>query len=144
MDIPIKRFDPDYPLPFPQPGAAAFDMVCRETVKIPPGTLKAVRQNFALKIPEGYVLFIFSRSSTPIKKGLMLANSVGVIDPFYCGDNDEVMTFFYNFSDKPVTVSAGDRIAQCMLMRTEPVTWREVESMQSDGHGGYRYLDAIG
>jgi dUTP pyrophosphatase len=144
MDIPIKRFDPDYPLPAQsESGAACFDLFCRETVTIPPRQLKAVRQNFALKVPEGYALLLFSRSSTPIKKGLMLANGVGVVDAFYHGDDDEVMTFFLNITDDPVTVEAGERIAQGMIMKTEPVTWREVESMESDGHGGYRYLDHI-
>lgn len=144
MDIPIKRFDPEYPLPkYSEPGAACFDLFCRETVTIKPHKLGAVRQNFALQIPSGHALLIFSRSSTPIKKGLMLANGVGVIDEFYHGDDDEVMTFFLNVTDEPVTIGAGERIAQGMIIKTESVNWREVASMDAGGHGGYRYLDHL-
>lgn len=114
-------------------------MFCRETVTISPHTIKAVPQNFALKIPEGYALLIFSRSSTALRKGLMLSNSVGVVDPFYCGDKDENLAFLYNFTDEPVTVEAGDRIVQGMIIRTEPVTWDEVETMNDEGHGGYHH-----
>lgn len=74
-----------------------------------------------------------------MKKGLMLANSVGVIDPFYCGDNDENLAFFMNFTDSPVTVEAGEKIVQGMIIKTEPVEWREVESFNELGHGGYRH-----
>lgn len=143
MNIPIKRFDSSFPLPAGTSGAACFDLTCRETVTIQPKEIKAVPQNIALKVPEGHALLLFSRSSTPLRKGLMMANSVGVVDPFYCGDNDENLAFLYNFSDKAVVVEAGDRIVQGMIIKTEPVEWVEVESMQSDGHGGYQHMDNL-
>lgn len=139
MQIPIKRFEKTIPLPSYEKGAACFDLICRETVVIPPHQIKSVSQNIALQIPEGYALLLFSRSSTPMKKGLMLANSVGVIDPFYCGDNDENLAFFMNFTDSPVTVEVGEKIVQGMIIKTEPVEWREVESFNEQGHGGYHH-----
>lgn len=143
MNIPIKRFNKDIPLPAADPGAACFDLFCREDVTIPPHTIKAVPQNIALKVPDGHALLLFSRSSTPLRKGLMMANSVGVVDPFYCGDNDENLAFLYNFTDQPVTVEAGDRIVQGMIIKTESITWQEVESMNDDGHGGYQHMDNL-
>lgn len=143
MHIPVKRFDISFPLPTGTAGAACFDLFCRETVTIQPKEIKAVPQNIALKVPDGHVLLLFSRSSTPLRKGLMMANSVGVVDPFYCGDNDENLAFLYNFTDKAVTVEAGDRIVQGMIVKTEPVEWDEVASMQSDGHGGYQHMDEL-
>jgi dUTP pyrophosphatase len=140
MQIPVKRFESTIPLPNYEKGAACFDLICREMVVIPPHQIKSVAQNIALQIPDGYALLLFSRSSTPMKKGLMLANSVGVIDPFYRGDNDENLAFFLNFTDSPVTVEAGEKIVQGMIIKTEPVEWREVESFNDDGHGGYRHL----
>ena len=139
MQIPIKRFEKTIPLPSYEKGAACFDLICRETVVIPPRQIKSVPQNIALQIPDGYALLVFSRSSTPMKKGLMLANSVGVIDPFYCGDNDENLAFFMNFTDSPVTVEAGEKIVQGMIIKTEPVEWQEVESFNELGHGGYQH-----
>jgi len=141
MEIPIKRFDKSFPLPSGTKGAACFDLFCSETVTIPPQELRPIAQNIAVRIPDGYVLLVFSRSSTALRKGLMLSNSVGVIDPFYDGDNDEIMAFMFNFTDQPVTVEAGDRIVQGMVLRTEPVTWQEVGSMDSEGHGGYQHAE---
>jgi dUTP pyrophosphatase len=143
MHITIKRFDKDFPLPSPNDGAACFDLICRETVTIPPHQIKAIRQNVAIKVPDGYALLLFSRSSTPLRKGLMLANGVGVVDPFYCGDDDENLAFFLNVTDEPVTVEAGDKVVQGMIVKTEPVTWREVDSMQNAGHGGYQHSDEL-
>lgn len=143
MDIPIKRFDSTFPLPAPTEGAACFDLICRETVTVPPHAIKPIAQNIALRVPEGHALLLFSRSSTPLRKGLMLANSVAVIDPFYDGDNDEILAFVLNITEKPVTVEAGDKIIQGMIMKTEPVTWQEVASMQSEGHQGYQHLDEL-
>lgn len=143
MHIPVKRFDTSLPLPTGTAGAACFDLFCRETVTIQPKEIKAVPQNIALKVPDGHVLLLFSRSSTPLRKGLMMANSVGVVDPFYCGDNDENLAFLYNFTDNAVTVEAGDRIVQGMIIKTQPVEWDEVASMQSDGHGGYQHMDEL-
>lgn len=139
VDIPIKRFDKNLPLPSGTKGAACFDLRCSESVSIPPHEIRPIRQNIAVRIPDGFVLLLFSRSSTPLRTGLMPANNVGIIDPFYDGDNDEIMAFMLNFTDKPVTVDAGDRIIQGMILKTEPVTWHEVDSMDSEGHGGYNH-----
>jgi dUTP pyrophosphatase len=143
MDIPIKRFDKNFPLPKATDGAACFDFICRETVTIEPHMIKSIAQNVAYKIPEGYAMLMFARSSTALRKGLMLSNSVGVIDPFYSGDKDENLAFLLNITDKAVTVEAGDRIVQGMLIKTEPVHWQEVDAMNEKGHGGYNHVDEI-
>ena len=143
MNIDIKRFDKNHPLPTPTEGAACFDMFCRETVTIPPHEIKAIAQNFALKVPDGHALLLFTRSSTALRKGLMLANSVGVIDPFYKGDDDENLAFLLNFTDKPVTVEAGDRVVQGMIIKVQEAVWNEVESLNDAGHGGYNHLEHL-
>jgi len=61
------------------------------------------------------VLELYNRSSNPKKLGLVLANSVGVIDADYYGnpDNDgEMMFAYYNFSPWDVTIKVGDKIGQ--------------------------------
>jgi dUTP pyrophosphatase len=143
MNIKIKRFDKSFPLPSGDDGAVCFDLVCRETVTIPPHEIKSIRQNVALKVPHGYALLLFSRSSTPLRKGLMLANGVGVVDPFYCGDEDENLAFFLNVTNKPVTVEAGDRVVQGMIVKSEPIKWDEVDNMNDTGHGGYQHSDEL-
>lgn len=64
---------------------------------------------------EDEVLEIYNRSSNPSKLGLILANSVGVIDADYfeCEQNDgEIMFAYYNFKPWDVTIKAGDKIGQ--------------------------------
>ncbi len=66
------------------------------------------------------VLFLYNRSSNPIKKGLVLANSVGVIDSDYYSnpDNDgHIMVAFYNFYPFDIKISKGDKIAQGVFQK---------------------------
>lgn len=61
------------------------------------------------------VLKLYNRSSNPFKKGLILANGVGIIDSDYYGnpDNDgEIMFAFYNFLPWDITIEAGEKIGQ--------------------------------
>ena len=112
MNIKIKRFDKELPLPKRQTeGAAAFDLTARETVTIEPGKVGYVPLNIAVETPPGYFLMIAARSSTH-KKGIMKPNGIGIIDPDYSGNEDEVKSVYYNFTDQPVTVEKGERIAQ--------------------------------
>ena len=64
---------------------------------------------------EDEVLYIYNRSSNPFKKGLVLANSVGIIDSDYYGnpDNDgHIMFAFYNVFDEDITIKKGEAIGQ--------------------------------
>ena len=64
---------------------------------------------------EDEVLYIYNRSSNPLKKGLVMANSVGIIDSDYYGnpDNDgHIMFAFYNFMPFSIKISKGDKIGQ--------------------------------
>ena len=66
------------------------------------------------------VLFLYNRSSNPKKKGLILANSVGVIDKDYYGnpDNDgHIMFAFYNIKDEDITIKKGEAIGQGVFQR---------------------------
>ena len=139
MDIKVKRFDKALPLPkYEREGAACFDLTCRENLTISPKEIKLVPLNIAVKIPEGYSLLIFVRSSTPMLKGLMMANSIGIVDPFYCGDRDEVLAEFLNFTDQPAEIHQGDLLAQGMVIKHEFISWNEVEEMEEEGVGGYK------
>jgi dUTPase len=150
MQVRIKRFDKDLPLPSgeefehgtdqPQDRsmAAAFDFFCRENVIIPPRAIKLVGVNNAIAVPCNYFLLLSIRSSTSWKKGLLLANGIGIIDPFYSGNKDEIKIQLFNITDKPVEVKKGEALAQGIIIKCESVEWIEVASMDSDGHGGYQ------
>lgn len=149
MHVQIKRFDKSLPLPtgeefehhasrpHDRSMVAAFDFFCRETAVIPPREIRLVPTNNAIAVPRGYFLLLCARSSTSWKKGLMLANGVGIIDPFYCGNTDEIGILLLNITDQPVTVQKAEVLAQGLIMCYQPVVWQEVDSLGTPGHGGY-------
>jgi dUTP pyrophosphatase len=137
MKVRIKRFDTELPLPeYKTSGAAAFDLTAREEVIIQPHAISYVPLNVAIETPEGYFLLIAARSGTH-KRGLMLSNGIGIIDPDYAGDNDEVVAAYFNFTDAPVTVVRGERIAQGTFVKIERGVWHEESAMPNKDRGGF-------
>ena len=135
--VKIKRFDKDISLPeFKTEGAAAFDLGARESVEIPPKEFKYVPLNVAVETPPGYFLLLVARSSTH-KKGIWMANGIGIGDPDFSGDEDEYKAVYYNFTDKPVMIEKGERIAQGLIVKREAIEWQEVESMENKTRGGW-------
>jgi len=88
-------------------------------------------------VPNGYFLGIFARSSTPLKRGLMVANGVGVVDSDYCGPADEVKVQVINVTDASVLVKRGDRIAQGIVLPAPRVAWQEVDEVEQPTRGGF-------
>lgn len=137
MKIKIKRFDKDLPLPkYHTDGAAAFDLAAREGVAIEPGKIGYIPVNIALEVPEGHFLLVAARSSTH-KKGLIMANGIGIVDPDFRGDGDEIKVVYYNFTDKPVVVEKGERIAQATFVNISRPEWEEVDKLDSKTRGGF-------
>ncbi len=137
MKVRIKRFDTELPLPeYKTSGAAAFDLTAREEVTIAPHVIGYVPLNVAIETPEGYFLLIAARSGTH-KRGLMLSNGIGIIDPDYSGDNDEVIAAYFNFTETPVIVERGERIAQGTFIKIERGIWQEEKSMPNKNRGGF-------
>lgn len=135
--VKIKRFDKDIPLPeFKTRGAAAFDFCAREKTEIPPKELRYVPLNVAIETPPGCFLLVVARGSTH-KKGLLMANGIGIGDPDFCGDEDEYQAVYYNFSDKPVLIEKGERIAQGIIVKREQINWQEVDKMENKTRGAW-------
>ena len=66
------------------------------------------------------VLILANRSSNPGKKGLILANSIGVVDKDYYGnpDNDgHIMFAFYNIKNEDIEIKKGDCIGQAIFQK---------------------------
>ena len=92
-------------------------------------------------VPAGHFLGIFARSSTPLKRGLMVANGVGIVDADYCGPKDEIKVQVLNFTTTPVTVKKGDRIAQGVILPSVRVEWQEVADAPGVTRGGFGSTD---
>ena len=118
-------------------GAAGFDLAAAHDVRVAPGQIALVRTGLVIEVPTGHFLGIFARSSTPLKRGLMIANGVGVIDPDYSGPNDEVMVQVLNFTAADVVLTRGDRLAQAVVLPAPRVTWEEVSEIRQTTRGGF-------
>ena len=139
MRLKIKRLDPTVPLPsYGTEESAGFDLAAAHDLAVPPHTIALVRTGLVIEVPSGHFLAIFARSSTPLKRGLMVANGVGVVDPDYCGPSDEIMIQLLNVSDGDVTVKRGDRLAQGVVLACPRVTWQEAAAdLREVARGGF-------
>jgi dUTP pyrophosphatase len=134
----IKRIDKSLPLPsYKTKGSVGFDIFAREETEVPPKEISLVPGNVIVEVPEGYMLMVASRSSTPKKKGLTPPHGLGIIDHDYCGDQDEIKIQVYNFTDKSVIVEKGERIAQGVFIKIDKLEWEEVDSMNLKSRGGF-------
>ncbi len=137
MKIKIKRIDKKLDLPKTHTDrAAAFDLYVREETTIPARGIEYVPLNNVIGIPDGYFLLLAARSSLH-KRGLMPANGIGIIDPDFTGDNDELKAVLYNFTDQPVTVEKGDRLMQAAFVKVNDWSWEEVDSMPHKNRGAF-------
>lgn len=91
---------------------------------------------FALELPSGYEAHLVPRSSTFKNYGILLTNSMGVIDNSYCGDSDEWGAMFYAIREGVVV--KGDRIGQFRVVENMPkIVFEEVEHLGNTNRGGY-------
>ena len=139
LPVRIRRLDPAVALPdYQTPGAAGFDLAAAADVEIPPGSVALVPTGLVIQVPEGHFLGIFARSSTPLKRGLMVANGVGVVDEDYCGPADEVKIQLLNFTQTAVHVRRGDRLAQGLFIPVSRAAWQETgDDLRRGSRGGF-------
>ncbi len=89
-------------------------------------------------MPSDEVLYIYNRSSNPMKKGMVLANSVGVIDSDYFEnpDNDgHIMFAFYNFYPFDITIKKGEKIGQGIFQKYLIADNDDAEGERLGGYG---------
>ena len=95
--------------------SAGYDIEAAEDCIVPafkPGQKPTlVRTGLKAYMASDEVLILANRSSNPGKKGLILANSIGVVDSDYYGnpDNDgHIMFAFYNIKDTDTEIKKGE------------------------------------
>ena len=96
-------------------GSAGYDFSVLKDTDILPHETKLISTGVKACMNEGEVLKLYARSSLAKKKGLFIANHVGIIDSDYFENDDNdghIMINVYNFTDKTVKVLKGERIAQ--------------------------------
>lgn len=137
VHVKIYRRDPRAVMPtYRTAGAAAFDLSSIDTITIAPGDTVRVSTGLVVMVPDGYFLGVFARSSTATR-GLALGNGVGVIDSDYCGPDDELRVLVRNFQPQPMTIAAGERIAQAIVLPCPRAALVEVSRPIAPNRGGF-------
>ncbi len=113
-----------------------MDLVAAVDVVIAPGSRELVPTGLKVAVPSGYELQLRPRSGLALRHGITLPNTPATIDADYRG---ELQVILINLGGEPFTVHRGDRIAQMLVQRVEPVSFREVDELpESDrGAGGF-------
>lgn len=137
MKVRIRRIDASLPLPqYHSDGAAALDCSVRVTTTIEARQIGYVPLNIALKPPKDHFVLLVARSSLH-KKGIHLANGVGIMDEDFSGNNDEYKAVVHNFTDQSVTIERGDRIVQIAFLPYTKIEWEEVDDLGVPDRGGF-------
>jgi dUTP pyrophosphatase len=122
---------------YAHPGDAGADLMASEDVVLGPGERATVGTGVAIALPRGYVAFVVPRSGLAAKHGITIVNSPGTVDAGYRG---EIRVILLNTDrTEEYRVSAGDRIAQLVVLPIPPVRFVPVDSLPGSarGEGGF-------
>ncbi|MCV2232901.1 dUTP diphosphatase [Paracholeplasma manati] len=100
--------------------SAGYDLAAVESIEINPGDIQKVPTGLKVAMNDGEVLLVFPRSSLGLKKQLMMANNVGVIDQDYYnspGNEGHIMIPIYNFGQTTQVIEKGERVAQGIFVQ---------------------------
>ena len=112
-----------------------IDLRCAEDVTMKAGEYRMIPLGVCMELPHGYEALVAPRSSTFKKYGVLLANSIGVIDESYKGDNDEWNFLAYAVRD--TTIQKNERICQFRIIEHQPlIMLKEVEVLGNSDRGG--------
>jgi dUTP pyrophosphatase len=115
-------------------GAAGADLRAHATVTLAPGEIVLVPTGIAVALPPGHVGLVWPRSGLAVRHGL--DTLAGVIDADYRG---EVKVALVNHGSEPVTLEAGERIAQLLVQPVTRVTFARATNLDDTprGDGGF-------
>ena len=134
--VPTATIKIDKLWSYPERHGAMFDLAASEDVELQKGETKVIPLGIRVKLPEGYFGLVVPRSSTCLRYGIMMANSVGIIEPDYCGPND--VWGFVAYAVRDTKIPKGMRIAQFMPVRMfGDLDFDVVDEMPYPDRGGY-------
>ena len=100
--------------------SAGYDISSPITVTIEPHSSVLIWSNIKAYMADNEVLQLYVRSSVGIKKGLMLKNTVGIVDSDYYsneGNDGNIGLNLRNMTDEAVVIEKGERICQCVFQK---------------------------
>ena len=137
MRMRVKKLHPDAVLPHYAHGPqedAGMDLRSVEHVVLAPGVAQGIPTGIAIELPGGYEAQVRPRSGMALKHSITV--NFGTIDPGYRG---EIRVVMFNLSGADYVIEKGDRIAQLVVARYEPVEWEEGDALGDSqrGEGGF-------
>ena len=112
-----------------------IDLRAAEDISMDGGQFKLIPLGVAMELPEGYEALVAPRSSTFKKLGILMANSLGIIDESYKGDGDE--WHFPAYAVKDTYIHKNERICQFRIIQHQPLIHLiEVDHLGNDDRGG--------
>lgn len=113
-----------------------IDLRAAETVELKRGEFKLISLGVSMKLPDGYEGHVVPRSSTYKNFKVIQANSMGVIDNSYSGDDDVWM--FPAIALEDTKIEKGDRICQFRMVKSmTKVRLDEVNYLDDQPRGGF-------
>lgn len=113
-----------------------IDLKSAEDLILQAGECKLIKLNVAMELPVGYEAIVAPRSSTFKNFGIIMTNSIGIIDEMYCGDNDQWR--FPAMAIRNTKINKGDRICQFRVIEHQPfLKFDEVEVLGNSDRGGF-------
>ena len=119
-----------------------LDLRCAEETTLKAGEFTYIPLGIAMELPKGYEAIVAPRSSTFKKYGIIMTNSIGVIDESYCGDNDEWC--FPAYAVRDTVIPKNERICQFRIIKHQPhIIINEVQQLGNSDRGGLGSTDSF-
>ena len=113
-----------------------IDLRTAEDVELDPLEFKIISLGVAMELPEGYYAQVVPRSSTCKTFGIIMANSIGIIEHNYSGNED--VWGFPAVAIRHTVIPKGSRIYQFHLVKQdEPVEFEQVDDLGNPNRGGW-------
>lgn len=137
MKIKIKYFNENIEkLKFIDGKSDWIDLRAGERVELKEGEYRLIRLGVGMELPRGYEALVVPRSSTFKTFGILQANSMGVVDESYSGDNDEWK--FPALAVRDTVIEVNDRICQFRIIKHQDAfEFEEVKSLNEMDRGGF-------
>lgn len=134
-DVPVKLLGEDVEVPeYATVGSGAVDLQANieRSVRIMPGAVKTLPTGLAVALPEGYGMFISSRSGLAIQHDVIVLNAPGLIDSDYRG---EIRVVLKNTGENVFFIHPGARIAQAFVVQLPRIRWMTTEHLSETARG---------
>lgn len=116
-------------------GGDWIDLRCAERAEMEPGEYHKIPLGVAVQLPKGYEAIVAPRSSLFNRHGVILVNSIGVIDETYCGDGDEWN--FLAYATRRTVIEKNERICQFRILKHQPdFEIKTVDVLGNEDRGG--------